>query len=207
MNEPSLGRAACALLTALLTALLAAAAAVGGGCGSGRASGPYAPASDAQRDPARAQRLTTEAAACIDADPDKAERLLREALGADLYHGPAHNNLGVVLLRRGDLYGAASEFEWARKLMPGQPDPRLNLALALERAGRVEEAMTAAQAALDAAPEHVPSLVALTSLQLRHNRPGEHTAHMLAQIASSTDREDWREWAVRQRIALEARQP
>ena len=41
------------------------------------------------------------------------------------------------------LYDAAAEFEWARKLMPGHPDPRLNLAITLERAGR-EEGATAA---------------------------------------------------------------
>ena len=36
--------------------------------------------------------------AVIASDPAKAESLLREALGYDLYHGAAHNNLGVLLL-------------------------------------------------------------------------------------------------------------
>jgi Flp pilus assembly protein TadD len=54
----------------------------------------------------------------MDSEPEKAERLLREALTADLWHGPAHNDLGVIHLRRNELYEAASEFEWARKLMP-----------------------------------------------------------------------------------------
>lgn len=43
----------------------------------------------------------------------------------------------------GWLHKAASEFEWARKLMPGYPDPRLNLAMTLEEAGRIDEASEA----------------------------------------------------------------
>ena len=33
-----------------------------------------------------------------------------------------HGNLGVLYLNRGELYEAASEFEWARRLLPGHPD-------------------------------------------------------------------------------------
>jgi hypothetical protein len=50
-----------------------------------------------------------------------------EALSADLFFGLAHNNLGVLYLKEDKLYEAANEFEWARKLMPGHPDPRMNL--------------------------------------------------------------------------------
>jgi len=35
-------------------------------------------------------------AGLIDSDPAKAAELLREALTADLFFGPAHNNLGVL---------------------------------------------------------------------------------------------------------------
>ena len=38
------------------------------------------------------------------AEPDRAEALLREALTADLFQAKAHNNLGVLLLAKGDLY-------------------------------------------------------------------------------------------------------
>lgn len=105
------------------------------GCTSHR-SGPYSPTEPARRDTAAAERLTREAAELIASNPTKAEELLREALTADLFHGPAHNNLGVLFLNAGQLYEAAGEFEWARKLMPGHPDPRLNLGLALERGDR-----------------------------------------------------------------------
>ena len=109
------------------------------GLGSCRspASGPYSPPTGGPRQTAEAEVLTKQAAEIIETDPERAEQLLREALTHDLFFGPAHNNLGVLHLKRGKLYEAAGEFEWARKLMPGHPDPRVNLALTLERAGTI----------------------------------------------------------------------
>ena len=49
--------------------------------------------------------------------------------------------IGVIYLDRGEHYEAASELEWARKLLPGHPDPRVNLALLYERAGRTPDAL------------------------------------------------------------------
>lgn len=126
--------------------------------------GVYTLQKEINRDPLRAQSLTRAAARTIDTDPLRAERLLREALAADLYHGPAHNNLGVIFLEQGKLYEAAHEFEWAGKLMPGHPDPRVNLALVLERAGRIDEAMDAYATALEAYPNHLPTIQALARL-------------------------------------------
>src|SRR5438477_1244270 len=60
--------------------------------------GPYATPTADSRNPLKAQELTMKAADLIDKDPPKAEQLLREALSADLYHGPAHNDLGVIEL-------------------------------------------------------------------------------------------------------------
>ncbi len=72
----------------------------------------------------------------------QAEKLLREALVGDLYHGPAHNNLGAAYLKQRKLYEGAGEFEWTSKLMFGHPDPRMNLAFTLERAGRTDETIS-----------------------------------------------------------------
>lgn len=118
-------------------------------CGSTRASdpSPYSEPTEALRDTVKAERLTKEAADLMTGDAAEAEELLHQALAADLFFGPAHNNLGVLFLQRGELYEAAHEFEWARKLMPGHPDPRFNLAMTLERAGQVEEALASYSAA------------------------------------------------------------
>lgn len=170
-----------------------------GGCAtSGHRSSPYTVQPEEARDPREADRLNGEAVKLVDEDPVEAELLLRRALTADLYHGPAHNNLGVLYLGQGLLYEAANEFEWARKLMPGHPDPRLNLALTLERAGRVDEALNAYAAALEVYPGHVGALQGRTRLQLRENRADETTEDALREIALRGENERWREWARRQ---------
>jgi Tfp pilus assembly protein PilF len=166
-----------------------------GGCNAAPRSAPYAPLTDGDRDSVKAQRLTQEAAKLTDTDAAKAETLLREALTADLYHGPAHNNLGVLYLKKGELYSAAGEFEWARKLIPGHPDPRMNLALTLERAGRTDEALDTYRTALEVYPDHLPTLQALTRLQVRSGKTDDRTAHMLEEIALRGESERWRQWA------------
>jgi tetratricopeptide (TPR) repeat protein len=214
-----------AIITSRLSVLLTLASCVAlSGCHAGSHAGadPYAPRSESARDPLEAQRLTLLAAELLEHDdaaldsaklehlkiktpapktdasgrpllprPDlvEAEKLLRQALGADLYHGPAHNDL---------LYEAAGEFEWARKLMPGHPDPRMNLALTLERAGRYDDALHTYASALEVYPGHIPTLEALTRLQLRHARPDEHTLDHLATLATDGESPQWREWAQKQ---------
>lgn len=168
------------------------------GCASQRSSSPYAPQAETARDPARAQALTLRAADLMHADPSRAEALLREALAADLYAGAAHNNLGVLLLQRGDLYGAASEFEWARKLLPGSPDPRVNLALTLELAGKAQSAEEAYTAALEVAPECVPAMQGLARLRVKNGTIDGETRAMLEAVALRGETPHWREWAMMQ---------
>ena len=160
-------------------------------------AGPYQTPGATARNPLKAQQLTQKAAKLIDTDPDKAERLLREALTADLHYGPAHNDLGVIHLASGQLYEAAHEFEWARKLMPGHPDPRMNLALTLERAGRIDEAMATYDTALEVYPNHLPTIQALARLQLRHSRTDDRTPDLLKKIALRSEPE-WQQWARQQ---------
>jgi Flp pilus assembly protein TadD len=176
-------------------------AAVVSGCASpsrqARTSSPYTTASEVSRDTVTAQRLHQEAARLMDSDPARAEGLLRQALAADLFFGPAHNNLGVLYLSRGQLYEAASEFEWACKLMPGQPDPRVNLALVLESAGRTEGALDAYATALEVSPGYLPAIQGLASLQLRTGTADHRTSGLLDEIAMRGD-STWRQWALGQ---------
>lgn len=168
---------------------------VAAGCAGPRESGPYQPQDGGQRDSVKAEELNREGADLLDSDPDEAERLLRDALTADLFFGPAHNNLGVLYLKRGKLYEAASEFEWARKLLPGHPDPRVNLALALETAGKTSEAMAAYDAALEVYPDYLPAVMGAASLALRSGREEERLRGWLEEIAFRVEEERWRDWA------------
>ena len=214
-TDRSAARAASAII------VLLAAACVLPACSPTR-SGPYAPQTETLRDPAQAQRLALEAAAILDAlatrdeipsgapghaehraataaELARAESILRAALSADLYCGPAHNNLGVVYLTMSPprLYEAASEFEFARKLMPGHPDPRVNLALALERAGKPDDAIAACRSALDARPGHLPAIQALARTQIKHRRatPADPATRALLEDLALRSDPAWANWA------------
>jgi tetratricopeptide (TPR) repeat protein len=165
-----------------------------GACSAAR--GPYATPDASGRDTSRAEELSREAALAIDkGDYQTAERLLRDALGHDLYFGPAHNNLGVVHLKHARLYEAASEFEWARKLMPGHPDPRINLALVLEQAGKTDDAIEAYAAALEVYPDHLGAMQGLARVRVRSGLIDESTRSMLSEIALRSESQEWRTWA------------
>ncbi|MDP1661041.1 MAG: hypothetical protein Q8L55_03920 [Phycisphaerales bacterium] len=183
-----------------LALTLTLAAALLGGCQSSATvstSEGYRPAAESARNPLEAQRLTAEAVPLMASDPAKAEQLLQQALTADLFHGPAHNNLGVLMLsaQPPKLYEAAHEFEWAGKLMPGHPDPQHNLAMTLEAAARYDDAIASYRLALETRPGHLPSLQALTSLQLRLDKADDHADAALKTIAMQGTTPQWRQWA------------
>ena len=165
-----------------------------GGC-AGPGSGPYEPRGEAQRNTTRAEALNRDAAELIGSDDEGAERLLREALTEDLFFGPAHNNLGVVFLEQGKLYEAAAEFEWARKLMPGHPDPRVNLALCMEQAGRVDDALESYEAALQVWPEYLPAVQGIARATVRARREDPRMARWLEVIAMQGEDDGWVRWA------------
>jgi Flp pilus assembly protein TadD len=168
-----------------------------GACKSSAPLTAYNPPAESARNPVEADRLSRQAADAIDrGELDRAEELLRRALAHDLYWGPAHNNLGVVFLERGQLYEAANEFEWARKLMPSEPDPRVNLGICLERAGRIEDAMASYDAALEVSPEHLPAIQGAALLAVRSGREEPRLAGWLDAIAMRSDA-PWRGWARR----------
>ena len=166
-----------------------------GACRTTSNVGPYQRPDAVVRNAAEAQRLTELAGDLADGNPEQAEALLRQALTADLYHGPAHNNLGVIFLKAGKLYDASIEFEWARKLMPGHPDPRTNLAITLERAGRTSDAIDAYRAALEVAPEDICATQGIASAVLRAGRDDPALGRWLERIALAGESGGWREWA------------
>jgi Flp pilus assembly protein TadD len=177
--------------------VLAMSAALMGACKSSGPINAYNAPAESARDPVEADRLSRQAADAIESgDLDDAEKLLRRALAHDLYWGPAHNNLGVVFLERGQLFEAANEFEWARKLMPSQPDPRVNLGICLDRAGRSDDAMASFEAALEISPEHLPAIQGAALVAVRSGRGEPRLAGWLDSIALRGDA-GWGHWAER----------
>lgn len=168
-----------------------------GGC-----SGRKAPVG--ARDVVAAARAYHEARAHRDQDPEKAEKHLRRAIAYDGFHGPAHNDLGVLMLARGRLYEAARAFETARKNMPEHPDPRHNLALVLERGGKHKEALAACEAALEVREDFLPAIQTMAWIQVRHGIDGEReTVELLRTVMARSDRERWRTWAEQHYLKLD----
>lgn len=158
---------------------------------------------DVPRNTVLAETLTREAVAVMDRDPRRAEALLDEALEADMFYGPSHNNLGVLRLSGGNLHGAAQSFHSATKLMPDSPEPRINLAITMERAGRIADAMDAYSDVLVCHPDHVAVMQALVMCQVRHARRDERTPTLLREVALRGETAEWREWAQREALRLE----
>jgi tetratricopeptide (TPR) repeat protein len=183
---------------------LACATALVAGCASNRDEGPYRSTGTQRRDVPKAEKFYQEAKPLLVTDTAQAEDLLRKALAADIYHGGAHNNLGVLLLQQERLYDAAEEFEWARKLLPGNPEPRVNLALVLDRAGRASDALDAAKTALEVMPGNLPAIQLTALIQVRDGSTDQGTVALLNQISMRSDQSQWRAWAVAQRDKLGA---
>lgn len=76
----------------------------------------------------------------------------------------AYFHRGEVLLDLEDFAAAADDFRNALRLDPGATDAALNLALALSRLGRLEEARQTLLPLLDGHPRHVPLLNRLAEI-------------------------------------------
>jgi tetratricopeptide (TPR) repeat protein len=176
----------------IMFAVCASATILPGGCSS--SSERHSTNRVRDRNQQLAAELTRKAADLMWEDPIEAERILQDALEADLYHGPAHNNLGVLLLNRGELYLAAEEFDWARRLMPGHPDPRINLGIALEHGGKIDDALEAYATALEVYPNHLPAIQALARCQIRNGMHDEYTDELLRIIIFRSE-DQWKSWA------------
>ena len=111
---------------------------------------------DARRDTAAATKHNAAALGLIkQGNYSQAEKDLTAALSADLFFGPAHNNLGSVYFHRKDYYRAAWEFQYAAKLMPGRAEPLYNLAMVFEAVGSLDKAAQWYEKAQEVEPENV----------------------------------------------------
>lgn len=79
---------------------------------------------------------------------DAAERAYAEAVALDPRYSAGHNNLGTMLLRRGDQNGAHAAFGRAVSANPDNAEARANLALTSLARGLDDEAATHATAAI-----------------------------------------------------------
>jgi len=176
------------------------------GCQADRAgtpSGYTTVAKDPRRDTDAARRHNARGIEQLHAGRlDAAEKELRSALEADVFFGPAHNNLGTVYYRRAEYYNAAWEFQYAAKLMAHSAEPRNNLGLVFEAVGRLDEAADWYDKALALAPDAVEITANLARTRLRAGQTDERTRQLLQDIILKDTRPQYTAWAREQLVTM-----
>lgn len=132
---------------------------------------------------------------------DKAEKVLQEALVADVTYAPAHNNLGSLYLQRKEYYLAAWEFEYAIKLMRDRAEPYNNLGMVYEAVGRYEDAVQNYELACRNEPRSAEYLGNLARAQIRRGDEPDVVRPLLEYLIFLDTRPDWVGWA-REYLAL-----
>jgi Tfp pilus assembly protein PilF len=126
---------------------------------------------------------------------DEAQQHVLNALHADPFYGPAHNNRGLIYFYTDRLYLAAWEFDNAIKLMPYQAEPRNNLGLVMERAGKLNEATDEFAKARKIEPDNPQYIGNLARARVRRGDHDEETRELLEELSLNDNRPDWVEWA------------
>ena len=195
MRPVRLGLARSPIFVIVAAALAVAAT----GCRMQRQDAPPAYqtlAADPRRDSAQAEAENRRGKALLgEGQPAQAEEALKTALAADLFHGPAHNNLGAAYLAQKKLYLAAWEFQYAARLMPGRPEPRNNLGMVFEAVGRTDEAAAEYRKALEVSPEDPEIIGNLARCRVRAGHKDDRTRELLEQLVLKDPRPEWVDWA------------
>ena len=79
--------------------------------------------------------------------------------------------------------------------MPGQHDPRVNLAITLERAGFVDDAISELTSARETSKQSLEIAQPLAWMQLRYASPSPETPELLRLIALRSTSPQWQAWA------------
>lgn len=124
-----------------------------------------------------------------------AEKHFREALVQNTNYGPAHNNLGQVLLARHELYTAAWEFELAANLMPDRVEPIINQGLVYELAGRHERAEQFYRMAYEMDPRNGEAIGCLARVLIKQEAQPMEIHHLLKELILHESRPEWVYWA------------
>jgi Tfp pilus assembly protein PilF len=162
---------------------------------------------DPRRDTDRARSLNDRAADAIrQGNYAEGEKLLRDALAADVMFGPAHNNLGKIYFAQKNLYLAAWEFTYAAKLMKDQPEPRNNLGLVFEACGKFDEAVAEYTEARKVKSDNAEFLGNEARARLRRGDRDAQVRELLDHLIAVDNRPAWIEWA-RHRLMLLNAQP
>jgi Tfp pilus assembly protein PilF len=143
----------------------------------------------------KASDLTRAASLVRQADPEKARRLLTEAIETDTAYIPARNNLAALYLAEGRLREAAVQLRLAMSLDSQRAAPRFNMALVYERSGRYRAAAEQLEIARQLAPDNLDVQKALVRVWCRLKRPPDKEMRLLVdQLRRRVDDPEWVDW-------------
>jgi DNA-binding SARP family transcriptional activator/tetratricopeptide (TPR) repeat protein len=101
------------------------------------------------------------------------EAAYRAVLDLDPSHAEAHNNLGVLLRRRGNHFEAAVHYRSAISFRPGYAEAHYNYAVLLESMGSVSAAVEHYRAALQVRPDYVDAQMRYAVLLVQRGQRDE----------------------------------
>lgn len=148
------------------------------------------------QDTQTAQKLHEKALAQMkDGDLAQAELTFKQACAADVFFGPAHNNLGHLYFQQKKYYLAAWEFQYAAKLMPYRVEPKNNLGMVMEAVGKFDEAAEHYEQALELQSDNPEIIANLARLYVRDHRYDARTRELLEDVIFKDTRLQWTQWA------------
>jgi len=156
-----------------------------------------APAPDGVREGAAEALIIPAVAFAGGRQYESAQAYLRMALHLDPEFDEARLLLGDVLSAAGDAEGARRAYLAVDRRSDGFAQSRARLALALQEAGRREEAVATVRAAVEAAPADASVLAAYAALLSEQGRHAEAADIFDARLATQAGRADWRLWYLR----------
>jgi Flp pilus assembly protein TadD len=183
--------------------LVIAVLSVTGCASSGSRSKSYGAADHPAQNSQLARRLNAEGLVFVSKTNYKdAKTKFQQAVDADLYYAPAHNNLGLVLVQLHDYYEAAWEFQCAAKMMPHAPEPRTNLGLLYENLGRLDPAISEYEAALEIDPANMVAMRHASRAYVKTGESDDKLKDALEKLLSIPDSGQWDYWARGQLMRL-----
>lgn len=136
---------------------------------------------------------------------DRAIQLYRESIEYSAEHADVWNNLGLLLLEKGELDKALSAFTMAAELDPTDPRPHTNIGITNLRSGWAEYALQDFRRALDITPNYLPALRgAIRATDLLGRAEFEDLERIRRALLAERD-EQWRAYFERQRFLIESR--
>ncbi len=174
------------------------------GCATNQRRPAYNTVTDPEnRDSLEAQTANDEGLSALKEDDlELARSKFAEALEYDLSYAPAHNNLGLALMRKCQYYEAAWEFQYAAKLMPHAREPRANLALLYETIGRLDRAAGEYEAVLEMNPDDLTAMQHLARTYVKANKKTDRTAELLHKLFKLPLDKQWDAWVRGQLVRL-----